>query len=96
MSTIAVSSLFVSQTPAQWLAQCLADGQAYGLTTTSWQQGDPLLTMMNVVSLELSKEDALGISLRAMGGFLDFAASGSVTVTDINGAVTQVPVTPDP
>ncbi|MGA7122808.1 MAG: hypothetical protein WBY94_22095 [Polyangiaceae bacterium] len=96
MSTIPVSSLFTPQTPAQWLAQCLADGQAYGLTTTSWQQGDPLLTMMNVVSLELSKEDALGISLRAMGGFLDFAASGSVTVTDINGAVTQVPVTPDP
>ena len=96
MSTIPVSSLFVSQTPAQWLVQCLADGQALGLTTTSWQSGDPLLTMMNIVALELSKEDALGISLRSMGGFLDFAASGSVTVTDINGATTQVPVTPDP
>ena len=96
MSTIPVSSLFTPQTPAQWLAQCLADGQAYGLTTTSWQQDDPLLTMMNVVALELSKEDALAISLRSQGGFLDFAAAGSVTVTDINGATTQVPVTPDP
>lgn len=97
--TIPVSSLFVPKSPAQWLAQTLADGQTQGLTSTSWQSGDPILTVLAVLSEELAKEDAYGVSLRAQGGFLDFAATGTVTFTDdlVQPPTTLVlPVTPDP
>lgn len=99
MSTIPVSSLFVPKTPAQWLAQTLADAQTQGLTSTSWQSGDPILTILAIMAEELAKEDSLGISLRAQGAFLDFAASGSVTIVDDLVAPPTsitVPVTPDP
>lgn len=94
--TVSVSSLFAPQTPTEWLATILQDGVNLGLSSTSWQDGQPVLTILQILGLELSKEDALGISLRAQGGFLDFAASGSVTVTDYDGTTTTVPVTPDP
>lgn len=97
--TIPVSSVFLPKTPAQWLAQMLADGVTQGLTSTSWQSGDPILTTWAVVSEELAKEDSLGISLRAQGAFLDFAATGSVTIVDdlvSPGTSITIPVTPDP
>lgn len=99
MSTIPVSSVFVPKSPGAWLAQELADGATQGLSSTSWQSGDPVLTILAIVAEELSKEDSLGISLRAQGAFLDFAASGSVTVVDdlVQPATSiMIPVTPDP
>jgi hypothetical protein len=97
--TIPILSLFTPKTPAQWLAQCLTDGTTQGLTTTSWQSGDPLLTILAILSEQLGREDTLGISMRSQGAFLDYAASGSVTITDdlVTPATSiTVPVTPDP
>lgn len=94
--TISVSSLFTPQTPTQWLTTILGDGASLGLAATAWQDGQPIRTILEIVALELSKEDALGISLRAQGGFLDFAASGSVTQADFDGNTVTLPVTPDP
>lgn len=97
--TIPVSSLFTPKTPSQWLQQTLTDAQAQGLSSTSWQAGDPILTVLAILAEELAREDSMGISLRAQGGFLDFAATGSVTITDdlVTPTTTLVvPVTPDP
>lgn len=94
--TISVSSLFTPQTPTQWLSTLLGDGSSLGLAATAWQDGQVVRTVVEIVALELAKEDAYGISLRAQGGFLDFAASGSVTFTDFDGQTVTSPVTPDP
>ena len=106
--TIAISSLFQpsppginSQNPAgtiapgSWLATLLADGATLGLPTTAWQPGQPIRTVMAIQAVELAKEDSI-ISMQAQGGLLDFAATGTVTFTDINGATFTVPVSPDP
>ena len=94
--TIPVPALFTPQTPTQWLTQTLSDGNAQGLTATAWQEGQPVRTILEILALELSKEDSYGVSLRAQGGFLDFAASGQVTFTDYGGNTVTLPVTPDP
>jgi hypothetical protein len=98
--TVSVSSLFTPQSPAQWLATLLADGNSLGLTATAWQPGQFVRTILAILGEELAKEDAFAISLRAQGCFLDFAASGSVTFTDDlvanNPQTVTVPVTPDP
>lgn len=100
MTTISVSSLFQPQTPDEWLSTLLADGNTLGLPATSWQSGAAVRTIMRIMGLELAKEDAFGVSLRAQGAFLDFAASGTVTFTDIdtdgNPQTIVLPVTPDP
>jgi hypothetical protein len=99
MMMLSTSALFTPKTPQGWLTQILADAVTQGLSSTSWQAGDPILTVLAIVAEELAKEDAYGISLRAMGGFLDFAATGSVTFTDDlvqPPKVIVLPVTPDP
>ena len=93
--TIPVASTFLPQTPTQWLATVLADGATRGLNTTAWQPGQMIRTVLEIMALELSKEDAI-VSARAQGAFLDYAASGTYTLTDFNGNTITLPVTPDP
>jgi hypothetical protein len=81
--------------PNSWLATLLADGTTLGLPTTAWQAGQPIRTVMAIQAVELAKEDSF-ISQQAQGGFLDFAATGTVTFTDLDGTTTTVPVSPDP
>lgn len=81
--------------PDSWLGALLADGTTLGLPTTAWQSGQPIRTIMAIQAVELSKEDSI-ISKQAQGGFLDFAATGTVTFTDLDGTTTTVPVSPDP
>lgn len=105
--TISVDALF---TPAQsgvgtnpnlvapsgtWLAKLLAIANVLGLQTTSWQPGSPERTILAVDAVANSQTDAI-ISQMAQGGFLDSAASGTVSLTNIDGTVTTFPVTPDP
>lgn len=78
-----------------WLAFLLETATTLGLPTTSWQPGAPERTIMAMAAVALSQEDLL-ISLMAQGGFLDFAASGVITTTTINGQAVTSPVTPDP
>lgn len=81
--------------PVSWLATLLSDGTTLGLPTTAWQAGQPIRTVMAIQAIELSKEDSI-IAQQAQGGFLDFAATGTVTFTDLNGNTTTNPVSPDP
>lgn len=73
----------------------LANAAALQLPVTSWQVGQPSRTILMVNSATASQQDAL-ISLIAQGGFLDFAATGSVTFTGVDGATVTNKVTPDP
>lgn len=78
-----------------WLANLLETATILGLDTTAWQPGGPERTLLAIQAVADSQEDVI-ISLQAQGGFLDFAANGSVTFTDLNGVTTTTKVTPDP
>jgi hypothetical protein len=78
-----------------WLGFLLTAAQMLGLPTTAWQAGGPERTIDAIMSVGFAQEDIL-ISLMAQGGFLDFAASGTVTSTALNGVTVTQPVTPDP
>ena len=73
----------------------LANAAILELPVTSWEEGQPSRTVIMVNAATASQQDAL-ISLIAQGGFLDFAATGSVTFTGVDGATVSTKVTPDP
>jgi hypothetical protein len=73
----------------------LQEAQVLGLNTTAWQSGSPSLTIMAIMAVIQSLQDQI-VSTMAQGGFLDFAASGTVSYTDTAGNVTTSPVSPDP
>lgn len=83
--------------PAQgtWLATLLSSAAIVGLPTTSWQPGSPERTILAMTAVSFAQQDFI-ISMMAQGGFLDFAADGTVSVTALNGVTTVYPVTPDP
>jgi hypothetical protein len=78
-----------------WLAQMLSIASTVQLPTTSWQPGAPERTILAIESVTFAQSD-VNISIMAQGGFLQTAASGSVTFTTTNGTTVTVPVTPDP
>jgi hypothetical protein len=84
-------------TPATgtWLYWEYQAAATIGMPTTAWQPGDPERTIFAVNAVMLSQDDAL-ISIMAQGGFLDSAASGTVTYQDFEGNQVTTPVTPDP
>lgn len=84
-----------SPTTGSWLANLLLNAQDLGLSTTAWQPGGMVRTILSIMAVSLSVEDNL-ISAMAQGGFLDWAASGTVTVVNLDGTTTIVPVSPDP
>jgi hypothetical protein len=78
-----------------WYAILLANSQVLGLPTTSWEPGGPERTILALTANALSQEDGI-ISIMAQGGFLDYAASGTVVFTAANGQQVTQFVTPDP
>lgn len=78
-----------------WLAIMLQTATTVQLPTTSWQSGDPERTILAIQAVTFSQSDA-NVSLIAQGGFLQTAASGSVTFTTKDGTTVTIPVTPDP
>jgi hypothetical protein len=78
-----------------WLSMQLGIAATVQLPTSSWQPGDPERTILATESVCFALSDA-NISAMAQGGFLQSAASGTVTYTDPQGATTTIPVTPDP
>jgi hypothetical protein len=87
----------VPTTPAQgtWLSWEYYVANKIGMPTTSWQPGDVERTILAINAVMLSEDDA-DIAQMAQGGFLDTAASGSVTYQTLQGVQVTVPVTPDP
>jgi hypothetical protein len=87
----------VPQTPGTgtWFSVLLNIATTVQLPTTSWQVGDPERTIFAAESVCFSLSDAC-ISQMAQGGFLQSAASGTVTWTSPAGVTVTTPVTPDP
>jgi hypothetical protein len=78
-----------------WLQTILADGATLNLPTTAWQPGQVVRTIFAICAVEFSKMDSIQAQ-QASGGFLDFAATGTITFTDIDGNTVIMPVSPDP
>lgn len=95
MTILTIQELFTPVNADTWESQMLVNANTLQLKTTSWEAGSPSLTIMEIVSQLMSQEDGL-ISVIAQGGFLDFAASGTVTYTAANGETVTQAVTPDP
>lgn len=108
MSNIAISGLFnpalsgvVPGNPAAvpatgtWLAQLISTAQTLQLPVTSWQSGGVARTILAIMANMLAQGDGI-ISTMAQGGFLDFAAAGTVTYTAANGQLVTSFVSPDP
>lgn len=108
MASIPITSLFnpalsgvtpgnpgASPATGTWYAQMLANAQTLGLSATSWQSGGIARTILAIMANMFAQGDGV-ISTMAQGGFLDFAASGTVTFTAANGQTVTQQVTPDP
>jgi Baseplate J-like protein len=78
-----------------WLAIALTIAKTVQLPTTSWQAGAPERTILAIEAVNFASSD-VNISIMAQGGFLQTAASGSVTTTTVDGTTVTIPVTPDP
>lgn len=87
----------VPQVPGDgsWLATMLQVAATVQLPTTSWQAGDPERTILATEAVCFSLSDAC-VSQMAQGGFLQTAASGTITYTNPQGVTVTIPVTPDP
>lgn len=95
MADLDIADLITPATTAEWNTRMLANAAILELPVTSWEEGQPSRTVIMVNAATASQQDAL-ISLIAQGGFLDFAATGSVTFTGVDGATVSTKVTPDP
>lgn len=95
MPALLITDAIAPATAPQWLTQLLALASTVGLPTQSWQSGGITRTIFSALSFLMSGNDAL-VSMAAQGGFLDFAATGTVTYTGLAGQPVTVPVTPDP
>jgi hypothetical protein len=78
-----------------WLGTMLTEAAVVGLPTTSWQPGAPERTILAIEAVTFASSD-VNVSIMAQGGFLQSAASGTVTYTATDGTVLTQPVTPDP
>lgn len=87
----------VATVPANtWLAFILANGNTLNLAATSWQSGGIAWTQEQIFAEMLAALEGGTVSIAAQGGFLDFAATGTVTYVNAQGLTVTVPVTPDP
>jgi hypothetical protein len=84
-----------SPVSGSWLATMLDIAAVVQLPTTSWQSGAPERTILAIEAVTFQESD-VNISIMAQGGFLQTAATGTVTYTALDGTSVTVPVTPDP
>lgn len=89
------NNLSTPPTALEWFTRMLTIANTVGLPTTTWQPGGVERSVFNIVANVRQEADVAG-SIIAQAGFLDFAASGTVTYTDADGAVVTLYVTPDP
>lgn len=102
--TIPVDELFVpapsgisnAVTPTDsWLGKELAVAEIVELPVTAWQSGGLARTIIALSASGLAEQDAF-VSGFAQAGFLQWAATGTVTFIKPDGTVVTTPVTPDP
>ena len=78
-----------------WFSELLSLASSIQLPTTSWQPGAPERTILAIEAVAFAQSD-VDVSIMAMGGFLQTAATGSVTSTALNGTQITTYCTPDP
>ena len=94
-SGISLTSPGATPPTGTWLSQMLANAVTLQLQTSSWQVGGVARTIFAITSQLFAQADS-AVSIMAQGGFLDFAASGTVSSTAVNGVTVVQPVSPDP
>ena len=93
--TVDIEDVFASSTQPAWLQTLIDLAVELGLTATSFRPGDIARTILEIMSFANQRHDAT-VSLIAQGGFLDFAATGTVSFENADGTTVIVPVSPDP
>lgn len=78
-----------------WLEKDLEAAAIVGLPTTAWQPGGVARTLLAIHAVGQAESDAM-VSAFAQAGFLQWAATGTVTHTKVDGTTVTLPVTPDP
>ena len=79
MAETALSDLVSEETAASFLSKMLVIAQALGLTTESWQSGDPDLTLFDAFArIQETKESGIVAIVKA--GFLDLATGAGLTL----------------
>ena len=87
--TLDVDTLMQAGASDDYLAKLLAVAGALGLSTTSWQEGDPTLTIYESISDVLASRDSAVETPIVKGLLLDFAADPSVTPEPVRGVIYQ-------
>jgi phage-related baseplate assembly protein len=95
MTTLQLPDLFTPATAEEHSVSLFTNADLLGLSTSTWAAGGVTRTTFAVMANVLQMKD-VAVSLLNQGGFLDYAATGSVTYTDHTGELVTVPVTPDP
>jgi len=95
MTKLALPQLTAPVSAAQWNDFLLATATKLGISATDWEDGAPTRTTFAVFANALMIQD-VDASLIAQSGFIDYAAFGSVTYTDVDGNTVTIKVTPDP
>lgn len=96
MTDLALPQIFTPATASEWSSTLFANANKLKLRTSAWQPGGVTRTIFAVFANMLEMED-ITTSILSQGGFLDYAATGTVTYTDsITGQPVTVYVTPDP
>lgn len=93
--SLTLSEAFTPATQPVWILTLLDGAVRLGLPTTSWRDGDAERVILTIMSYVGQNWDATA-SLMSQGGFVDYAATGTVTLQNPDGTSTVVPVSPDP
>lgn len=91
---LTIDQCFTPASAADWMKRELETASLLGLKTTAWQSGSVTRTILAVAAFMFELVDS-SVSLIAQGGFLDFAATGSISYVGANGQTITQPVTPE-
>lgn len=95
VTPLTLANITTPPTSDEWNAAEFALATTLGLPTTAMQQGQIERTIFAVVA-NLQQQSDIAASLMIQAGFLDFAATGFVTYTALDGSTVTQYVTPDP
>lgn len=95
MAALTNEQLVTPASQSSWLQTLFDAAVLLGLPTTSWRSGDPERVFLTMLSYLGQRFDALA-SVYNQGGFLDYAATGSVVLETPDGLSLTIPVSPDP
>jgi len=87
---LTIDQIFTPATQPAWFTTLINNARTLGLVTTSWRAGDPERTILTIMSYAGQNTDCV-VSMIAQGGFLDWAATGTVTFQNPDGTSIVAP-----